>query len=666
MTRFLPPVLVLMSLLSSACSDNFLQPKENEPTNIDNRLTLKGEVCTSPPNPAQFPVKVVLIIDQSGSMCVSDPPGSQGVMGFCEDALANITMNSGIAIPPEPARVRAVKRLLTSFRTQPNVKVTIVPFETNIKGAWPTNVPPNTSKFVPMADDSFYQDAIARVGSYQSELGKGTDYQGALAYAYGVIAADIALVERTNPEELPRTRYVTVFLTDGVPFPRCAANDSLPMPAYADYLHPELIWADAFGAQTFCNATDPMDPDTITGFVAGTDRNQNYQLYSYVDNMMELKSSHNVGDVRLHTILLFNEEAVRNCGPICQDLYGRYTTANGAFEAHEIARYILRKLAERGNGIYQEYNDWAGIGQISLGAIDYSSLVAKNVMKTLVVRSLTAAPGDEDRLLDADGDGLIDDMDNDFFAQTWKAQKFNADSDGDCFDDNFEVMHYDEGFRPDVKDGRGCDPSSPLTMGCNCRDNDGDGLSQYAEDYLGTRISVFDSDGDGIPDGLEARYGLDPLSAQVSGLDTDGDGNPDYAEYKADSNPIRRDNRFFDKNGYEYEITPLPQTDNTMCYRFAVSNLQLVTTDAQQNVDRLGFNLFKVYFAESPESGVATDYGVWRTACAWAQYAPPTIRVPAGPEIDFGPASAGAFHPPNDMATSADYLAQGRCAGIHP
>jgi hypothetical protein len=202
---------------------------------------------------------------------------------------------------------------------------------------------------------------------------------------------------------------------------------------------------------------------------------------------------------------------------------------------------------------------------------------------------------------------------------------------------------------------------SPLTMGCFCRDVDGDGLSQYAEDYLGTRYSVFDSDGDGVPDGVEARYGLDPLKPHVSGLDTDGDGIPDYAEFKADSNPIKRDNRFYDKNGYEYEITPEEQPDGRVCYQFAVSNLQLVTTDAVQNVDRLGFNLFKVYFAESPESGVATDYGVWRTACAWAQYAPPTIRAPAGPELAF---MNNAFGQPATMVTAADYLQ--RCQGQRP
>src|SRR5882762_39075 len=93
-------------LVLAACSDSFLQPKENEPTNIDNRLILKGNVCTSPPDPTGFPVKVVLVVDQSGSMCISDPPGAQTQGSFCTTALAPIAAG----LPPQPARVRALEK----------------------------------------------------------------------------------------------------------------------------------------------------------------------------------------------------------------------------------------------------------------------------------------------------------------------------------------------------------------------------------------------------------------------------------------------------------------------------------------------------------------------------------------------------------------------------
>jgi hypothetical protein len=231
-------------------------------------------------------VKVVLVVDQSGSMCISDPPGSQESTGFCE---MYSTVPPGVT---QPARVRAVNKLLQQFSRAPNVQVALVPFETNVKGVWPG---PGGGRFG--RPDSALQ---TRVNTLQSELGKGTDYQGALAYAYSLIATDIVATEATTPEVLPRTRYVVVFLTDGVPFPKCAANDNLTQ--FADDLNPDLTWADSSGAGDFCNLIDPTDPDAITGFVAGTDRNQNYQLFSYVKQIVDLKDQFNVGDVRLRAL----------------------------------------------------------------------------------------------------------------------------------------------------------------------------------------------------------------------------------------------------------------------------------------------------------------------------------------------------------------------------
>ncbi len=648
----------LAALMLAACTDVFIQPREKDATNVDNRLAVTGTVCTSAPDPTGFPVKVVFIVDQSGSMCVSDPPGSQQSSGFCE---------MYAVVPPgitQPARVRALNLLLDQFATAPNVEVALVPFETNVppSSVWPQATGAGASRFA-RPDGSLR----ARVNGLQAELGKGTDYQGALAYTYSLIASDIDQVNRNNPELLPRTRYVVVFLTDGVPFPRCSANDNLQQ--YADDLNPDLTWADAQGAGDFCNLIDPQDPDAITGFVAGTDRNQNYQLFSYVDQLMELKLQYNIGDIRLHSVLLFNTEAVRACGPICQDLYGRYVrypgggaapvpVADGPTAAHNIARWVLQQLALRGNGVYQEFNDFYGIGQLSLGALDYSSLMSKNVMKTLLVQPMSSEPGEVDRVVDADGDGLPDTEDNDF---SWKTNKFFADTDGDGFDDRFEVYRRDDGFRADQKDGRGCDPASPLTSGCVPRDTDGDGLSQYAEDYLDTRTTLVDSDGDGIPDGLEVKYGLDPLKPQAAGLDTDGDTLPDSEEFRLGSNPIARDRPYLDKNAFQYELSSTARQDGSVCYDFRVSNIELVTPEKRAGL-RQGFNLFKLWFAEAPESGVGTDYGVWRTACVWAQYDPPSVRIPAGPEA---PALQDQnFIAPSSMVDPAQY--ESSCVGVSP
>lgn len=647
--------LLAASLVLCSCSDAFIERPSVDDTNVDDQLAVAGRVCTSPQVPGGFPVKVVLIVDQSGSMCISDPPGSQESTGFCE---MYATVPPGVT---QPARVRAINALLDQFQGQPNVEVALVPFETNVKGTWPMGM----ERFArPNAE------LRNRVNTLQAELGKGTDYQGALAYAYALIGQDITDTQKNNPVLLPRTRYVVVFLTDGVPYPRCSANDGLTQ--YADDLNPDLTWADSFGldgVNGFCNKINPQDPDAITGYVQGTDRNQNYQLFSYVNQLVELKNQYNIGDIRLHTVLMFNEESVRSCGPICQDVYGRYArypsdgtgpvaVPDGPAAAHDIAKWILKQLAQKGNGTYQEFTNFAGLAELNLGNLDYSSLASKYVMKTLMVQALRSEPGAQSRVVDSDGDGLIDDLDNDY---THDTNKFFPDSDEDGFDDTFEVRHADEGFRPDQKDGRGCDPASPITPNCDATDltgDDGDGLSSWAEIYLKTRQTLIDSDADGIPDGLEVRYGLDPLARQP-GIDTDGDGTSDQDEFRIGSSPIKSDKAFQERHAFQYSLVATEE-DDRICYDFRVSNLQLVTPPSRGLTQ--GYNLFKIWFAEAPESGVATDYGAWRAACFWAQYAPPSVRVPAGPEIQ--PLTDDDFVAPAAIDTDAEYQAD--CAGISP
>lgn len=643
---------LLAALLAlTACTDALVQRPPKDDTNVDNKLQVSGRVCTSEPDPDGFPVKVVLIVDQSGSMCISDPPGSQGQMGFCE---MYGTVPPGVT---QPARVRAINRLLDQFDGQPNVTVAVVPFETNVKDPWPDATGAGADRFG--RPDG---DLRTRINNLQSQLGKGTDYQGALAYTYALISSDINLTQQNNPAALPRTRYVVVFVTDGVPYPKCSANDNLTQ--YADDLNPDLTWADSIGSGDFCNLIDPNDPDAITGFVSGTDRNQNYQLFSYVKQIVDLKDQNNVGDVRFHTVLMFNEEAVRNCGPICQDIYGEYVrwpgpvpVADGPQAAHTIAAWTLQQLAQRGNGVYQEFTDFAGIGQLNLGALDYSSLFSPNVMKSFFAQAMSSEAGESGRVVDTDGDGLVDELDNDF---TYGTSRYEPDLDGDGFDDFFEVKHLSDGFQPTKPDGRGCDPNSPLTPGCISRDTDGDGLSQYAETYLGTRATLVDTDGDGVPDGLESKYGLDPTVRVLGGYDTDGDGLPDPAEFRIGSNPVRPDRPYQEKAGYQYKLTATPE-GNHYCYDFTVSNLQLVTPPNRSGLTQ-GYNLFKLWFAEAPESGVATDYGVWRAACFWSQYDPPAVRVPAGPAID--DLNDGDFQRPSDISDQNEY--ESNCLGIPP
>jgi hypothetical protein len=659
---FLATATLAVAVVLSSCTNAALEKPALKPGTLDNHLTLTGRICTQPPDPSGFPVRVVFLVDQSGSMCISDPPGSQGAPGLCEQLVAMGIVPANLTTP---ARVRALQQLLAQFQNEitnqgANIQVAIVPFETNVKNTYPSGV--GGQRFgTPFGLDGY-------LSALQSQLGKGTDYQGALDYAYSLIASDIVDLSANNPQLLPRTRYVVVFLTDGTPYPRCSAIDNLPQ--YADPNNPELIWADE--VPDYCNNAGAAGNDAINGFVPGTDRNQNYQLFSYIDQLMNLKSEYNVGDIRLHTVLLFNQAAVQACGPICQDIYGVYPNtpiAQYPAAAHKVAEWLLQQFAARGNGVYQEFLD-GNIQDLGLGSLDYSSLASRNVLKSLIVQSLRSVPAVTLRKVDSDGDGLADDADQSYLYPNSQLSPYKTDSNQDGFSDRFEVLHQGEGFIPGspTKDLRGCDPARAATLGCLYdTDTDGDGLTQWEEAYLKTRPNLVDSDGDGIPDGIEARYGLDPLTSN-NGLDTDSDGISDIEEIRAGTDPSVPDRSLYDLSAVQYTFAATTQPNSSVCYDYSVNGLELVTPP--NNVSTVeGYNLFKVWFAEAPESAVATDYGVWKVACAWAQYSPSLggasgVRVPAGPDLQVNDAN---FVPPYQLVRPGDYLGtSGICVGTPP
>lgn len=622
---------VLVLLLLAGCTDALLQPVAVEETALDDRLSIRGKVCTGTPSPANFPVKVVFLVDKSGSMCVSDGPGSQDDNGFCQQVADRL----GIAAEV-PGRVRALKELMARFARQSNVSVALVPFESQIVDDFPR-----------FADGQFFVPARdlgdARIENLQAKLGKGTDYQGALAHAFTRIEADI---NASNPQVLPRTRYVVILLTDGAPYPRCAADDSMPEGQYAGADNPWAIWQD--NPPDFCNANDAGE--VIDGFIGGAERNQNYQLFDAVDRLMDLKQKRNIGDLRLHTILLFNQGAVEACGELCSaDLYNGLEAA----DARAVATWTLTEIAEvHGGGTFQEFTDTASI---ELGALDYTSLASRLAVKTLFAENTNAVPGRGGPRLDSDGDRVPDDEDAKAVRGT---EKLDPDSDGDGFSDSFELARAAETFDPLAPDPRGCRTTDEVEARYSCADSDGDGLSQAAEAYLGTDETLFDTDADGIPDGVEVSLGLDPLVPNDRVLDHDLDGVPDLTEVAQHTHPLLDDRAVHAREAYRYEIQATPQENGSVCYDFLVSNIRLLTP--QRSSGQIGYNLITLTFGEAPESNVTRDYGVWRKACVFAQFAPPSVRVPAGPEIVLEPED---FHRPDRIRSNN---LESVCKGVAP
>ncbi len=136
---------------------------------------------------------------------------------------------------------------------------------------------------------------------------------------------------------------------------------------------------------------------------------------------------------------------------------------------------------------------------------------------------------------DSDGDGLTDDQE-----AVLGTDPFNADTDGDIFDDGFEVTYHNTQagfFNPLIAD----DPGD---------DYDGDRLFNLDEyQVYGTNAAVnLDTDQDILGDDWETVFGLDPsvVNGSYNGetasyQDSDNDGLHDLHEYMYGGDPLKAD-----------------------------------------------------------------------------------------------------------------------------
>lgn len=307
-----------------------------------------GTPCTPAQDRANWPVRVIFVVQNSGAMCIIDPPGSQGAAGFCEQAAASLP-NVGTV----PGRISAIQRFYSDNKTRPNVSAAIVSYGTN----------PSVIPFAPVT-----LGVPSAAGALQSMLGKGSNLQGALEATKALIEQD---VQATATSLRARSRYVVVISSTGLPFPRCSSDDALAM--YASVANPGLVWADSVGAGTYCNSVMPNDPDFITGFTAGGDLNQNAQLFGLVDGLMGLDAQYGLGDVRVFTRLLMNDANLTACGPICQDLLGVGTTPA---DARTMGSWLLTQLATRGQGAFVDPGTPSMLSFSSIDTAEFTTFCA--------------------------------------------------------------------------------------------------------------------------------------------------------------------------------------------------------------------------------------------------------------------------------------------------
>jgi hypothetical protein len=101
------------------------------------------------------------------------------------------------------------------------------------------------------------------------------------------------------------------------------------------------------------------------------------------------------------------------------------------------------------------------------------------------------------------------------------------------------------------------------------------GLHDCEKNYLGLDPTLFDFDGDGIPDYLELRCGLNPKNAKDAALNPAADGITNIEKCKRHL-PIDENGKTAGNVALAYQYKSEIATDGTGAYKFTVSNIAIL------------------------------------------------------------------------------------------
>jgi hypothetical protein len=175
-----------------ACTGSYLYDEQRgQQLPVDRTVTLKGTFCGLGANDVIEPIKILVAMDASQSMKVTDPNGD---------------------------RATALVQLLQSLPQEPEVYISVLLFAGSTS-VWLTNN--NTQGFVPLisltpADQLLLQQEILNYTNPDSNR-DSTDFVKPLSDIYAAINQDIATAALDPDYEEAKARYSVIFLSDGHP-----------------------------------------------------------------------------------------------------------------------------------------------------------------------------------------------------------------------------------------------------------------------------------------------------------------------------------------------------------------------------------------------------------------------------------------------------------------
>ncbi len=205
------PLLVLAAAaLVVTCTEADLERAPPAVRTLDDKFAVTGQFCTGTPDPSQFPVRILFMVDVSGSMAISDPVITNCGLPVCLSRRGQAVMDTVKRYPPGDGVAYGV----ISFASNP----TII-----------TTGPNGLSGFT--TELSQLQSAAV---SFSVIMGQ-TNYDGALSLAYQMLQADMNELGTTARS---RARYEIVFMSDGAPDPdNTGPGESLPPDVRTDVLN---------------------------------------------------------------------------------------------------------------------------------------------------------------------------------------------------------------------------------------------------------------------------------------------------------------------------------------------------------------------------------------------------------------------------------------------
>jgi len=188
---------VVAAVVAISCTGAYLfDERRDDAVPKDRSMALEGRLCTAGANEVIRPIKILISMDASQSMRVTDPDGT---------------------------RARAAVQLLDQLPNDPEVYVAVMLFAGSttayLTGAAANDGGGADSPFVQVSalTDFDRQRLVEQILTFTAPTTNrdSTDFVKALADVYAVINQDISIASRTS--NFARARYSVIFLSDGHP-----------------------------------------------------------------------------------------------------------------------------------------------------------------------------------------------------------------------------------------------------------------------------------------------------------------------------------------------------------------------------------------------------------------------------------------------------------------